>query len=129
MNKDELGRRGERRALWFYLLRGYRIVAKNVRFDIGEIDLVVRRRRLLVFVEVKSRQQTRAGAPHEAVTAEKRKTMVRLAERFAIKHRLDDFDIRFDVLSLFWTGSRFQVEHFGDAFRPVADEGSPWKWK
>lgn len=129
MNKDELGRRGERRAFWYYLLRGYRVVARNVRFDIGEIDLVVRRRRLLVFVEVKSRQQDLAGAPHESVTGEKRRRLIRLAERFALKHRLDDCEIRFDVLSLFWTGSRFRVEHFADAFRPLADERRPWKWQ
>lgn len=49
------GRWAERAALVWYCLRGYRPVARNVRLPVGEIDLIVRRRQLLVFVEVKYR--------------------------------------------------------------------------
>ena len=56
----ELGPIGERRALWYFRLRGYRIVARNVRLRRGEIDLIVRRGRTLVFVEVKTRQSLAA---------------------------------------------------------------------
>ena len=67
MDSRELGRRGERRAAWFYRLRGYSIVARNVRLRNGEIDLIVRRRRVLAFVEVKARQSLAAGEGYEAV--------------------------------------------------------------
>src|SRR5438067_8320498 len=63
----DLGRRGERRAAWFYRLRGYWIVARNERLRRGEIDLVVRRGKVLVFVEVKTRQSLTAGEGYEAV--------------------------------------------------------------
>ena len=56
MASRQLGQRGERRAAWFYRIRGYRIVARNVHLRGGEIDLVARRGRTLVFVEVKARQ-------------------------------------------------------------------------
>ncbi|HSP35400.1 MAG TPA: YraN family protein, partial [Thermoanaerobaculia bacterium] len=61
-----LGARGERRAAWFYRLRGYRVVARNVRLHSGEIDLVVRRGRTLVIAEVKTRQSLAAGEGFEA---------------------------------------------------------------
>jgi putative endonuclease len=51
LDTRKLGRRGERRAAWFYRLRGYRVVAANVRLRSGEIDLIVRRGRTLAFVE------------------------------------------------------------------------------
>ena len=56
MTKDRrwLGREGETRAARFLESRGYRIVARNVRADRVEIDLVARRGTLLAFVEVKS---------------------------------------------------------------------------
>lgn len=123
-----LGRAGERRAAWFYRLRGYRIVGRNVRLSGGEIDLVLRRGRTLVIAEVKTRQSRAAGEGYEAVDREKRKRLVRLADEYVGSKRLRDVVIRYDVLSLFWTGRRFVVSHFPDAFRPVADARYPWKW-
>src|SRR5205823_3968099 len=73
----ELGRRGERRAAWFYRLRGYRIVARNVRSRDGEIDLVVRRGRMLVIAEVKARQSTAAGEGFDAVDRRTREQLQR----------------------------------------------------
>ena len=125
MSSIELGRRGERRAAWFYRFRGYRIVARNVRLAAGEIDLVARRGRTLAIVEVKTRQSLAAGEGYEAVNRRKRERLVRLATQYA-GHR-DDLHIRYDVLSLYWNGKRFVVSQFVDAFRPVADPRQPSK--
>ena len=124
---SDLGRAGERRAAWFYRLRGYRIVDRNVRFKGGEIDLVVRRRSTLVIAEVKTRQSLAAGEGWVAVDQTKRERMIRLATRYAARH--PGTQIRYDVLSLFWNGRRFLVSHYADAFRPVADARQPWKWR
>jgi putative endonuclease len=123
----ELGRRGERRAAWFYRLRGYAIVARNVRFRGGEIDLVVRRGRVLAFVEVKTRQSLAAGEGYEAVDRAKKLQLVRLSGEYLARHPHSG-DVRYDVLSLRWTGLRFIVKHFHDAFRPVRDARRPWRW-
>ncbi len=123
-----LGRAGERRAAWFYRLRGYRVVARNVRLPAGEIDLVARRGRTLVIAEVKTRQSLRAGEGHEAVNREKRLRLIRLADQYVASTGARDVQIRYDVLSLFWNGRRFVVSHFPDAFRPVADVRRPWEW-
>ncbi len=122
-----LGRRGERRAAWFYRLRGYRVVGRNVRLHSGEIDLVLRRGRTLVIAEVKTRQSLTAGEGFEAVDARKRERLVRLAGEYVGSDR--GVRIRYDVVSLFWTGWRFVVSHYPDAFRPVADPRSPWRWR
>jgi putative endonuclease len=55
-SRQELGHEGETRAARFLEARGYRIVARNVRADRVEIDLIVRRGTMLAFVEVKSRR-------------------------------------------------------------------------
>ena len=120
-----LGRLGERRAAWFYRLRGYAIVARNVRSRGGEIDLIVRRGRTLVFVEVKTRQSLTAGAGYDAVDARKQLQLVTLASQWLARHPHPG-EIRYDVLSLFWNGRRFVVTHLADAFRPVADARRPW---
>jgi putative endonuclease len=122
-----LGKRGERRAAWFYRLRGYRIVERNLRMRGGEIDLVVRRGGMLVFVEVKTRQSVAAGYGVDAVDRRKKLQIISLTSAYLARHPHDG-EVRHDILSLFWTGWRFVVSHYPDAFRPIADRIRPWRW-
>jgi putative endonuclease len=71
---------GERRALWHYRLRGYRILGTNVRAGRNELDLIVRRGRNLTFVEVKQRRGAGFGGAVGAVNAEKRRRVRRAAQ-------------------------------------------------
>ena len=119
-----LGKIGERWAEWFYRLRGYSVVARNARSKSGEIDLVLRRGTTLVIAEVKTRQSRTAGEGFEAVTRQKRDRLVRLGERFAALN--PDALLRYDIISNFWTGWRFVVSHYADAFQPVAQVQRPW---
>jgi putative endonuclease len=123
----ELGIRGERRAAWFYRLRGYSIVERNLRLRAGEIDLIARRGNTVAIVEVKTRQSRAAGEGFDAVDRRKRQRLVRLGDQYAAIH--PGVQLRYDILSLFWTGWRFEVTHFPDAFRPVADARRPWRWQ
>jgi putative endonuclease len=123
----KLGRRGERRAAWFYRLRGYRIVERNLRMRSGEIDLIVRRGGTLVFVEVKTRQSLLAGYGVDAVDRRKKLQIISLTSAYLARHPHDG-EVRHDILSLFWTGWRFLVSHYPDAFRPIADRLRPWRW-
>ena len=127
MSPRDLGRRGERRAAWFYRLRGYRILERNARLPAGEIDLVVKRGATIVIAEVKTRQTKIAGEGHEAVDRRKRERMIRLGDQYAARH--PEAQLRYDILSIYWTGWRFIVTHFPDAFRPVADPNRPWIWR
>jgi putative endonuclease len=115
-----LGVRGEQAALDLYRRRGFTLVARNWQCSLGEIDLVLRRRDLVVFCEVKTRRGSRAGAGFEAVDGRKRRKLRALAEVFLLTHASAPVAVRFDVASVaIGAGERpggTQVELFEDAF-------------
>jgi putative endonuclease len=78
------GRAAERRVAWHYRLRGYRILARNVRAGGVELDLIVRRGRRLVFCEVKLKEGPRFGDPLEAVDEWKRDRLRRGAQAWLL---------------------------------------------
>jgi len=93
-----IGNRAERRALWHYRLRGYRVLAKNAWIAGYELDLVVRRGRQLVFCEVKAKSGTEFCDPLEMVGAEKARRLRTAAEAWLARHgELGDCEARFDV--------------------------------
>lgn len=94
--------RGERIALWHYRLRGYRIIDRNVRVAGNELDLIVRRGRTLLFVEVKQRSSDAFGGPLAAVTAEKRRRLRRAATAWLSRHHGETrgLEIGFEVAAV-----------------------------
>ena len=111
------GRSGESAAETGYVRRGFRVVARNWRCGIGELDLVLLRGDLLVICEVKTRRGARFGAGFDAVDARKRRKVRTLAEAFLQQHTLGPVAVRFDVASvrLRPDGSAL-VDVFEDAF-------------
>lgn len=102
-----LGRTGEDAAAEWYEAEGYEVVARNWRCRDGELDLVVRRGRVVVFCEVKARTSDAFGAPVEAVTREKQQRIRRLAARWIDDSGFRPVEIRFDVASVL--GGRLEV--------------------
>ncbi|MGZ6728641.1 MAG: YraN family protein [Gaiellaceae bacterium] len=95
------GRAAERRAWWFYRLRGYRILDRNVWIGGNEPDLVVRRGQRLAFVEVKAKGGGRYGNPFEMVTAEKQRRLRRAAEAWLAAHpECTRLEASFEVVAL-----------------------------
>jgi putative endonuclease len=112
-----IGARGEDAALDVYRRHGFRLVARNWRCRLGEIDLIVRRGRLLVFCEVKARTAVALGAGYDAVTWSKRRRLRRLAEAFLQQAAERPAAVRFDVASVHAPAERVpDVEIFQDAF-------------
>jgi putative endonuclease len=92
-----LGLTAEVKAAALLLAKGYRIVARRWRSPVGEIDLVARRGRVLVFVEVKARGRLDDAA--ESVTPRQRRRIVAGANAWLASHQGDATrDIRFDVV-------------------------------
>jgi putative endonuclease len=92
-----LGLSAESRAAAFLIAKGYRIVARRWRSPVGEIDIVVRRRKTLVFVEVKARARLDDAA--EAVIFRQQRRIIAAAEAWLAAHPDDiNNDIRFDVV-------------------------------
>jgi putative endonuclease len=98
--RRELGARGEDRVAAWYEANGYSVVARNWRCRQGELDVVARRGRVVVFCEVKTRSSTAFGAPVEAVTRTKQARLRVLAARWLEESDLVAREIRFDVASV-----------------------------
>jgi putative endonuclease len=91
----------ERRARWYYRLRGYRILGTNVWAGGNEIDLVLRRGRALVFCEVKSKSALGRGDPLEMVGPEKQLRLRRAAEAWLARHpALAGLQASFEVVAV-----------------------------
>jgi len=112
---ERAGRRGEQLAAWYLRLKGYRILGRNMRTPLGEIDLVIRRGSTLVFVEVKRRRGT--IDPRAVVGARQRDRVSRAAGYLLSNGRLgaDAQSFRFDVIVL--TSGKWPI-HLQDAWRP-----------
>jgi putative endonuclease len=103
----------ERRAVRFYLLRGYRILDTNAWSGGNELDVVARRGRRLVFCEVKSKTGSAFGDPAEMVGPEKQRRLRRAAESWLVAHPdLASLDMSFEVIAV--RGER--LERIPDAF-------------
>ena len=103
----------ERRAAWWYRLRGYRILDTNVWLGGGELDLVARRGGTLVFCEVKSKTGTAFGDPLEAVTGLKASRVRSAAAAWLGQHpEARGLEVRFDIVA----DRAGRIEHVPNAF-------------
>ncbi|MGB9367248.1 MAG: YraN family protein [Xanthobacteraceae bacterium] len=92
-----LGLSAESRAAAFLIAKGYRIVARRWKSPVGEIDIVARRRKTLIFVEVKARERLDDAA--EAVISRQQRRIIAAAEAWLATHPDDvNSDMRFDVV-------------------------------
>lgn len=98
-----LGARTEAAALEYLHARGCRLVARNVRYRVGEIDLIVREERTLVFVEVRGRGEGSLETPEVALPFAKRRKLWRAIELYLLRQsgaERKEFDaIRVDYLA------------------------------
>jgi putative endonuclease len=111
-----LGREGERIAERYLAKKGYRLVERNYRCPLGELDLIALDRRVIVFVEVKTRLDQRFGPPLESVHPRKQRKMVKAALFFLNEHKLHHREARFDVVGISFAGREPVVEHIENAF-------------
>lgn len=118
MSRREYLWRGSEEAAWkAYRRRGYRLVARNWRCRLGELDLIVARGGVVAFCEVKSRTSSRLGGPHDSVTPAKQGKVRALAEAFIGTDAVGAARYRFDVASVMMTpAGRADVHIFEDAF-------------
>jgi putative endonuclease len=115
-SRRALGEAGEAAAVAYLESRGYRVLARNVRADRVEIDVVVERRGVIAFVEVKTRSGSRFGTAAEAVDARKRARLARGAAAWLRATRRHPRSVRFDVVTCEGAGERLRVTHWPGAF-------------
>ncbi len=112
-----VGSYGERLAVAHLVDQGMVILARNWRCPLGEIDIIARDGRVLVFCEVKTRRGLWCGAPAEAITAAKATRLRRLAARWLAASGTRVPEVRFDIVSVLpQRRGAARVEHLRDAF-------------
>jgi putative endonuclease len=94
------GQEGEQLAVRHLKRLGYRIICRNYRSPLGEIDIIARHRGVLVFVEVKSRSTETFGSPKLAVTPAKQRKLSQVAWHYLQQHNLTEASARFDVVTI-----------------------------
>jgi putative endonuclease len=112
------GSRSERAAARHLKKLGYRILARNFRCDLGELDLVALDGNCIVFVEVRSTERPDPTAVAASVDLAKQRRLTRLALFYLKQKRLLNHAARFDVLAISWPAGRGEptMAHYPNAF-------------
>ena len=108
-----LGNWGEETAERYLRKKGYKIIERNFRCRLGEIDIIALYRTQLVFIEVKTRQNQRYGLPCEAITSQKLRHLKKSAAYFIVTAgMLIQFeDLRLDVIEIITQGGKTYLHH------------------
>jgi putative endonuclease len=115
-DRKTLGAKGEEIATTFLKQQKYRIIESNYRCRCGELDIIARDGKTIVFVEVKTRRTASYGLPQLAVTPFKQRQISKAALTYLAKNRLMEANARFDVISVFLLTTVPQVDHIKNAF-------------
>lgn len=111
-----LGTWGEQIAESYLLSHGYKILERNYRCRIGELDLIAIDGEVIAFVEVKARQTLAYGLPCESITKTKQQHIRRTAKQYVLSHGLENRDLRLDVIEILRTEGKTYIHHIPDAF-------------
>jgi putative endonuclease len=111
-----LGARGEALAVQYLQKKRFKILERNFATPVGEIDIIARQGRCLVFVEVKTRRSNAFGSPAEAVGPRKQRQVVRAAKWYLAAGQGRGLQPRFDVMAILLSGEMCEIEHIPAAF-------------
>jgi len=113
---QELGKQGEEAAAGFLKDSGYKILNRNYKSKLGEIDIVAQDEDVIVFIEVKARHSDRFGLPQESVSRRKQGQISKAAVRFLKENNLLSRKARFDVISVSYTADAPRFNLIKNAF-------------
>lgn len=117
MNTIETGHEGEKKAVEYLQAQGYQVLETNWSNQHKEIDIIARDKEFIVFVEVKTRKFGTLMPPASAIDRQKQKNLIWAANSY-IRQKNIDLEARFDIISLLYKGTEYQIEHLRDAFYP-----------
>lgn len=107
-----IGKKGEDNATLFLKKKHYKILERNYRCRTGEIDIIAKDGKRIVFVEVKERKDDKFGSPSEYVTSSKRRKLISAAKNYLAEKEIIDAYCRFDIVEI--CGD--DVNHIENAF-------------
>ncbi len=114
MNNIEKGKLGEEIASKYIISKGGKVIERNYRTRVGEVDLIAKLNGELVFVEVKSRSNINYGYPAESVNYKKKRKITNVAKYYILDNSLENLSIRFDVIEIYLKEKK--INHIVNAF-------------
>lgn len=116
VSTKERGKKAEMAAKTYLEQRGYRVIACNVSYKIGEIDLIAWDGQVLCFVEVRSKRNSHYGEPKATINLRKQLKIAKVAELYLQHYYPKRPMCRFDVISIIGYGEDQVIEHIVNAF-------------
>lgn len=110
-----IGRSGEDIAVKYLLENNYKIIERNFTCRQGEIDIIVKDKNEMVFIEVKTRTNKNYGEPIDAVTYYKQKHILKSVQYYLYKRKLEDVFIRIDVIEVIKKEEKYYINHIKNA--------------
>jgi putative endonuclease len=117
MNNSELGSLGEQMACDYIQKKDFQILERNYRFKKNEIDIIAKKENQLIVIEVKTRQTAEIGEPWQAVTRNKQKQIIQVANQYVQTNQIE-LETRFDIISIVHNSFRTELTHLESAFYP-----------
>ena len=121
-NRQTLGKKGEDVALEYLLQRGMKLLERNWRCGHKEIDLIMEDGGFIRFVEVRTREYPSNMEPFESVSVQKRNKVMAAARGYMAGKGIKmcrGKEVVFDIVSILFNGSLFEIKYIGDAFAPL----------
>lgn len=118
IDKNKIGDYGEVLASKHLIDLGYNIISRNYRTKFGEIDIIAAKQHVLIFIEVKTRYNSRYGLPCESVNYKKRKHIMTTSQIFISSKKLYNFDVQYDVIEVIlnYSNDSYSINHIKSAF-------------
>ena len=110
-NNHILGKIGEKIAVKYLQKQNYKIITTNFYTRKGEIDIIAKQNKEIIFIEVKTRTSEEFGKPAEAVTYFKQKHMYQAAQYYIYKSNQNIKYIRFDVIEVYIKNGKIRINH------------------
>ncbi|MCE5336917.1 MAG: YraN family protein [Desulfobacteraceae bacterium] len=115
-SRHDTGRDGESAAAEFLKRSGLKVLHRNYRCPLGEIDIIARDGKTVVFVEVRSRKADALCRAEESITATKKRHLVRAATWYLKQQAVRDCPARFDVIAIRRDGDKPEIDWMVNAF-------------
>lgn len=109
--KHEIGKIGEDLASKYLEAAGYTIIERNFMARQGEIDIIAKDKKELVFIEVKTRTRDIYGKPVEAVNTQKQKHLLNTIKYYLYSKHLENEFVRIDVIEVYFNNDTYKINH------------------
>lgn len=111
MNTKRFGIIGEKIAQWYLKNKGYEIIKTNYYTKKGEIDIIAQKNKCIIFVEVKTRTNSKFGTPGMAIDFIKKENIKKAAKIFIHTNNLYEKEIRFDAIEIYINSGKCKINH------------------